>query len=517
MSILRMSMAQKVSAQDITRAQGWCRESVGGSSNRATVSSKAQSSERLGESGNVGDFDEEDEEDMEEEAEKDPRVMLEYRFNMAIGGLIILNVFAIALETDFGYDQTGDEEGKVWWIILDSFFLLAFMFEIVVRVYWERWAWPRSAWNWFDVAIVILAVVDIWILSFVETSKGGLQMMSVFRIVRLVRLIRLVKLIRLLQGLYVILSAMWNAVQTMSFLLAIMVFGLLIYSIFAVTLIGRNSALSEVRINGTDTVYDRFGTVFRAMYSLFELMTLEGWETVARPIVETEPWLFFFIASYIMIFTFGMLNMIVATVIEKTLHHTRIMSDNQRDEERERMRKELHSVRRLFADGAPKEKAGRLTYEEFEKALQMHEPIAKMFGKMGISLYDAKELYTVLDWDDSGDLTIKEFLSGLQKLQDGVCSPWDSLATHAIVRNNRNKISGLHEDIKKASEKSTKWRQEAEQRAQVQEKALKDILVRLRALSAAATAKSTAAASPSKDVASTDPSGPDPRGPSPLN
>jgi len=291
-------------------------------------------------------------------------------------------------------------------------------------------------------------------------------------------------------------------VQTMSFLLAIMVFGLLIYSIFAVTLIGRNSALSDVRINGTDSVYDRFGTVFRAMYSLFELMTLEGWETVARPIVEAEPWLFFFIASYIMIFTFGMLNMIVATVIEKTLHHTRMMSDSQRDEERKRMQKELHSVRKLFSDGASKEKAGRLTYEEFETALKVHEPIREIFGKMGISLYDAKELYTVLDWDDSGDLTIKEFLSGLQKLQDGVCSPWDSLATHAIVRNNRNKISSLHEELVQASEKSARWRQEAEHRAQVQERALKDILTRLRALSAATAAKSTAS---------------DPSGPSPLH
>jgi len=344
--------------------------------------------------------------------------------------------------------------------------------------------------------IVILAIVDIWILSFLEETKGSLQMMSVFRIVRLVRLIRLVKLIRLLHGLYVILSAMWNAVQTMSFLLAIMVFGLLIYSIFAVTLIGRNSALSDVRINGTDTVYDRFGTVFRAMYSLFELMTLEGWETVARPIVETEPWLFFFIASYIMIFTFGMLNMIVATVIEKTLHHTRMMSDSQQAVERKRMQKELQSVKKLFcADGAGKEKSGRLTYEEFEKALRIHEPIREIFGKMGISLYDAKELYTVLDWDDSGDLTIKEFLSGLQKLQDGVCSPWDSLATHAIVRSNRNKIAGLHAELVQASEKSAKWRQEAEQRAQVQERALKDVLTRLRALSAAATAKSSAVAS----------------------
>jgi len=393
--------------------------------------------------------------------------------------LIILNVVVIALETDYGYDDAdSDMDSKVGWVIVDSLFILAFIIEIGVRIYWERWSWPRSGWNWFDVIIVILAIVDIWILSWVSESAGGLQVMSVFRIIRLIRLVRLVKLVRLLRGLYVILLAMWHAMQTMSFLLAIMAFGLLIYSIFAVTLIGRNSNLDNVRINGTDTVYDRFGTVFRAMYSLFELMTLEGWEAVARPIVEEEPWLFLFIVSYIMIFTFGMLNMIVATVIEKTLHHTRMLSDSTQAEERRRMQQELVRIRTVF-DESNQDASGKMTFEEFEAALKAHPPIREIFNKMGISLHDAKELYTVLDWDDSGDLTIKEFLSGISKLQDGVCSPWDALATHAIVRNNRNKISDLHSDFTRSNEEALQWRGNVEKRLEKQNEALQDIFVRL--------------------------------------
>ena len=34
---------------------------------------------------------------------------------------------------------------------------------------------------------------------------------------------------------------------------------------------------------------DRFGSIPRSMYSLFELMTLEGWDEVGRPIVMAEP------------------------------------------------------------------------------------------------------------------------------------------------------------------------------------------------------------------------------------
>ncbi len=44
---------------------------------------------------------------------------------------------------------------------------------------------------------------------------------------------------------------------------------------------------------------------------MFELMTLEGWEVVARPLVVTQPLVFLFIGSYIFIFTYGMLNMVL--------------------------------------------------------------------------------------------------------------------------------------------------------------------------------------------------------------
>jgi voltage-gated sodium channel len=466
-----MNMGQKASAKNITRSDPLS-DGIGSTGTRRTTGPVSEN-QFLDLDGVWMD------DQMPNEAEAKTMTPLQRRFNMFVGGIIIANVFVIAIETDYGYDSPkGSKDMKPFWVFVDSMFILAFMIEIFVRVHWERWAWPRSGWNWFDLLIVVLAIVDIWILGFLSDNSRSLQVMSVFRIVRLFRLIRLVKLVRLLQGLYIILLAMWHAMQTMSFLLAIMAFGLLIYSIFAVNLIGRNPALSGIRIAGTDTVYDRFGTLFRAMYSLFELMTLEGWESVARPIVEEEPWLFIFIVSYIMIFTFGMLNMIVATVIEKTLYYTRVMSDTQMAEERQRMQQELLHIRSVFDEGG-KERSGKMTFEEFEAAMKAHPPIREIFDNMGISILDARELYSVLDWDESGDLTIKEFLSGINKLQNGVCSPWDALATHAIVRNNRNKIAELHADFAHFDEESSQWHTQMQKRFGEQKEVMKDILGRL--------------------------------------
>jgi len=405
------------------------------------------------------------------------------RFNVTMGALIVLNICVIAIETDAIEDDASVED-KIAWIVIDSLFILLFVFEIAVRMWMERRDWIYSTWNWFDVLIVIMAMVDVWIITtFSGDDQANLYVLSIFRIVRLVRLIRLIKLIRLLHGLYVILMAFWHAMQTMSFLLALMLFGLMIYAIFAVNLIGRNANLRHVRING-DTVRDRFGTVYKSMYSLFELMTLEGWESVARPIVEELPYMFLFIASFIMIFTFGMLNMIVALVIEKTMHHSRMMSEHAMQAERDHMADELVRVKTLFNSGGQEAGAGAITITEFETALRESEAVRKIFQNMGISLGDVRELYSVLDWDESGDLTVKEFLEGLQKLQDGAENPWDSLATHSIVRNIKGQATQINERLSRQTISEEAWREELERRLEEQGRLIKDIMSRLSTVSA---------------------------------
>jgi len=84
---------------------------------------------------------------------------------------------------------------------------------------------------------------------------------------------------------------------------------------------------------------DRFGSVPRSMYSLFELMTLEGWEQVGRPLAMEEPAMSIFLFVFIMIFTFGLLNMIVAMVVEKTLLHARRMEEYEEGELKEEVRR----------------------------------------------------------------------------------------------------------------------------------------------------------------------------------
>merc|ERR1719356_947615 len=104
--------------------------------------------------------------------------------------------------------------------------------------------------------------------------------------------------------------AAWHALGSMARIGCAIIFGLFVSAIFTTITIGQNEAVADARPGG-DSVENRFGTVPRSMYSLFELMTLEGLEDVVRPLVMVQPALFLFFGSFIMIFSFGLLNMIV--------------------------------------------------------------------------------------------------------------------------------------------------------------------------------------------------------------
>lgn len=54
------------------------------------------------------------------------------------------------------------------------------------------------------------------------------------------------------------------------------------------------------------------------MYTLFEVMTMEGWTDVVRPIARTRPMLVWFFILFAFIAAFILLNLVTAVVVDKT-------------------------------------------------------------------------------------------------------------------------------------------------------------------------------------------------------
>jgi len=307
--------------------------------------------------------------------------------------------------------------------------------------------------------LTLMAMIDAWILSSMEDTSGALSLASVMRILRLMRLVRLLKLIRIYTELYVVLMSLGETLQSMCHLLLVMFSGIFVYSIFMVQFIGRNTALKHVRIMGTDTVDDRFGSIFRSMYSLFELMTLEGWDMVFRPILAEEPWLFLIVASFIIFFTFGLLNMIVAMVIQKMLYFREVLSKKSSQEKRIRMLEDLCHIWSMVNMGAASSststatnlrRSGCMTCDDFQASLSRNTSVQKMFMDMGCSKQEALQFFDAFDLDGKEDNTFKSFCEGLIQLQISDTTHWHLLATQGLSRSCERRLKRLGKLLRKA-------------------------------------------------------------------
>lgn len=367
----------------------------------------------------------------------------ENNLNLFIGAVIAVNAVLIAIETDLKSpaDDISVEE-KAFWLILESVFIVIFVTEIAVRVYWHGFGWfCASIANIFDTALIVVMVLDTWLLSFVQDELEGVALFALLRLMRLMRLVRLLRIVRFCRGFYSMAVAFANAVKSMVWLCMMMAAGLFLFAIFTTIFIGKAKQFRDVDMGGW-TGEQRFGTVFRSMYSLFELMTLEGWPNVGRPLINTEPAMFIFLFVFIMIFTFGFLNMIVAMVVEATIDQAKKMEQLSDKEQNEVFVRHLESVKQVFQD-ADSDHSGTLTQEEFEQAFNGSEAAQAILSYLRIGSDDARLLYDILDPFECGEIDIDEFMDGLAKLRNGAASNFDIIATSAGVRAIKNHLSEL--------------------------------------------------------------------------
>jgi voltage-gated sodium channel len=65
-----------------------------------------------------------------------------------------------------------------------------------------------------------------------------------------------------------------------------------------------------------DAAPEAFGTLSRSMFTLFQVMTLDGWSTdVVRPMMEANPYVWVFFLPFILVTSFAVLNLFIAIIV----------------------------------------------------------------------------------------------------------------------------------------------------------------------------------------------------------
>eukprot|EP00927_Polykrikos_kofoidii_P080894 TRINITY_DN7790_c0_g1_i1.p1 TRINITY_DN7790_c0_g1~~TRINITY_DN7790_c0_g1_i1.p1 ORF type:complete len:641 (+),score=124.87 TRINITY_DN7790_c0_g1_i1:101-2023(+) len=361
--------------------------------------------------------------------------------NQFIGVVICMNAITVGIELDYGPDGDEPMSNRIPWFLVESLFIIIFIVEIGVRICWEKYEWPKSVWNWLDFVIISLAVLETFVLSFIAGKDNNLQMLTLLRIVRLFRLARMLRLMRMFQSFYITLLAFRSALMSILSISALTFCGIYFCAIFTTATIGRNEQFLELRL-GRYTGKDFFGTVPRSMYSLFELMTLEGWEDVGRPMVETTPYMAVFLFVFIMVFTFGLLNMIVAMVVDRTLMQSRLAQETSEEEELEYMTNVLSCLKTTFKE-IDFDKSGMVSKEELESALVTNEIVKTSLNRLDIPSADVFALYQILDANGDNEVSLEEFVNGCARLRGAYRTDWDILALRAYTKSIQGQMTSL--------------------------------------------------------------------------
>ena len=198
--------------------------------------------------------------------------------------LILINAVILGLETSPALmAQWGS-----WLSAADRAILAVFLVEIALRLLAHRLVYFRDPWNVFDFTVVVIALIP---------ASGPLAVLRALRILRVLRLITLVpSMRRVVGGLLAALPGLGSVVG-------------IICIIFYV------AAVIATKLFAADFPA-LFGDLGSSAFTLFQVMTLEGWAMeVVRPVMAVYPssWIFFLI--FILASTFTLLNLFIAVIV----------------------------------------------------------------------------------------------------------------------------------------------------------------------------------------------------------
>ena len=205
------------------------------------------------------------------------------RFERIVTALILANAVTLGLET-----APALMAGFAFWLhLLDRVVLVVFVIEVLARFYVFRGRFFHDPWRVFDLVVVGIAI----------TPFGG-----AFSILRALRILRVLRLVSLVPTMRNVVTALLKSLPGMASIIFLM--GLVLYV---------SAVLATSQFRTISPEY--FGSLSSSLFTLFQMMTVEGWPEIARGVMVHLPHAWLFFVAYLLVATFIILNLFIAVVV----------------------------------------------------------------------------------------------------------------------------------------------------------------------------------------------------------
>lgn len=199
--------------------------------------------------------------------------------------LIIVNALTMGLETSGSFMA---EHGSTIHF-LDHLILAVFVVEIASRIIVHGRNFWKDPWSIFDFTVIAV------------TFMPGANNVSVLRALRTIRALRLISIVPSMRR---VVNSLVIAIPGMTSIVILLLLIFYVFAVMATKMFG--AAFPEL-----------FGSIGSSAYSLFQVMTLEGWsQEIVRPIMVQFPWAWAFFIPFILITTFTVLNLFIGIIVD---------------------------------------------------------------------------------------------------------------------------------------------------------------------------------------------------------
>lgn len=350
-------------------------------------------------------------------------------FDMICAVAIVANSIMLAVATDHAAKNriTDQFDMPSIYTALDYAFCLWFTLELTMRAlsdgprtYWSCRRNKMWAWNYFDTVVVVMNIFEsaVQLMGF-SLGGGNLTAFRMLRVLRVARALRVLRLVHLFKELRMMALCILKSYVTLLWSMVLLVitmfiFGTLLTQNVTVALhLDKDPILTKQDVQALEKYY---GDLPRTMYTLFVSVTGGiDWDN-ANAVLYKTGWVNGMIFCFYIFFTvLALLNIISGIFLDSAMTAAHTDKDEVIQAQLREERSAIQQIRELFqelTDGVKEE----LSAEDFEKHLN-DDRVQAHLASLGLAAGEVHGLFKLLDLDDSGTVSVEEFLFGCMRMK----------------------------------------------------------------------------------------------------
>jgi len=163
-----------------------------------------------------------------------------------------------------------------------------------------------------------------------------------------------------------------------------------------------------------EMLYRNTRGIWQWIFTLLQVLTLDSWMSIARPMQDVVKYSFVFFYIYIAIVVFVLMNLVTAIIVDNALLRSQEDERQVRKQKKREQQKAEKRCRRVF-QAIDEDGDENLTIEELKNACA--DPfLGRQLQVLDITSENADEIFKMMDTGD-GVLSLEEFFEGTKRLQ----------------------------------------------------------------------------------------------------